>query len=211
MTRYNHDLYLPLNESHMESGALILFPHRNEGYKWPIQNQALFIFSNQVIGSCSNCELQSICWPNLWDSLSYTGTQRGYCHDSWCCNIKYSGSSLVPSRPRLGDFGYDVACQACRETRTEGANWPGYEAAPVEFWRRYHTFHQEALNQKILCQVFERFLQACAIKSWRKFQSRSLLVIRSSRRQETLQCLNVVLNKKIRPLFLEFNWCEDWF
>ena len=40
MTRYNRDLYLPLNESHMKSGALILFPHCNEGYKWPIQNLA---------------------------------------------------------------------------------------------------------------------------------------------------------------------------
>jgi len=46
MTRYSRDLYLPLNESHMESGALILFPLCNEGYKPPlIQNLKLCSFS----------------------------------------------------------------------------------------------------------------------------------------------------------------------
>ena len=196
MTRYNRDLYLPLNESHMKAGALILFPYRNEGYKWPIQNLALFIFSN--------CELQRICWPNLWDSLSYPpppspGDSKS-CHDRWsctCCFSRYLECRYTPEAASfpavLGDFGCDVTVSSLPRN-SDRENWPGYEAAPVELWRRCHTFHQGALNQKIVCQVFERFLQACAIKSWRKFQSGSILVIRSSRRQETLQWLNIVLN-----------------
>ena len=29
--------------------------------------------------------------------------------------------------------------------------------------------------------------------------------------REQFQCLNIVLNDKTKPLFLEFNWCEDKF
>ena len=132
--------------------------------------------------------------------------------------------------------------------KSDSANWPEYQTSPVELWRRHHTFHKGALNQKILCQVFERFLQACAtevcyiavfsvvtqrwwggalrddskngcladyIKSWRKFQSRSILVIRSSRRQETLQCLNIVLKvlchgRPVQSVSFFFSFDHPW-
>ena len=54
------------------------------------------------------------------------------------------------------------------------------------------------------------------IKTWQngltffRFQSMSIFVTRSDRRQQSVfQCLNIVLNeKKLDHYFLEFNWCE---
>ena len=37
----------------------------------------------------------------------------------------------------------------------------------------------------------------------------SILVIRCDRRQETVECLNMVLNNETGALFLEFDWCEE--
>ena len=39
--------------------------------------------------------------------------------------------------------------------------------------------------------------------------SMSILAIRCDRRQETVECLNIVLNNETGALFLEFNCCEE--
>ena len=45
-----------------------------------------------------------------------------------------------------------------------------------------------------------------------KFQSISIHAIRSDRQLgKQFQYLQIVFNNKTRPLFLEFNWCEDTF
>ena len=84
------------------------------------------------------------------------------------CNIKYSCSSLVPNRLRRFRMWRNLSSLS---RNSDSANWPGYEAALVELWRRYHTFHQGALNQKILYQVLRDFCRHAPLKVGANFSS----------------------------------------